>query len=157
MTKKKVLLVLICVCFVVLAGFSSQSDARVNVGININIPGFTFAAPPVMAVIPGTYIYFAPDAGIDVLFYEGYWYRPYQGYWFRAGGYDGPWYRIPRGRVPGAIIGLPPDYRHVYREYPRRSYREFHSNWRTWHRSGYWGRDKAWRAGRRYHEERRHH
>jgi hypothetical protein len=58
--------------------------------------------------------------------------------------------------VPAAIIGLPPDYRHVYREYPRRSYREFNSNWRTWHRSGYWYKDKAWQAGRghgRYQEK----
>jgi hypothetical protein len=156
MTKNKFLPVFICVCFLLLAGFASHSDARVNVGININISGFTFAAPPVMAIVPGTYVYFAPDAGIDILFYGGYWYRPYQGYWFRARGYDGPWYRISRGGVPAAIIGLLPDYRHVYREYPRRSYREFNSNWRTWHRSGYWYKDKAWQAGRghgRYQEK----
>ena len=116
MKKSRFLPVLICVCFLVLAGFSSQADARVNVGININIPGFTFAAPPVMAVIPGTYVYFAPDAGIDIFFYRGHWYRPYKGYWYRSSGYDGPWGYIATGRVPGALIELPPDYRHIYRE-----------------------------------------
>jgi hypothetical protein len=156
MTKNKFLLVLTCVCLLVPAGFASQSDARVNVGININIPGFTFSAPPVMAVIPGTYVYFAPDAGIDILFYGGYWYRPYEGRWYRSRRYDGPWHYIYRERVPGAIIELPPDYRHVYREYPRRSYREFHRNWRTWESNRYWDRDKSWREGRgRIRHERR--
>ena len=146
--KNKLLPILICICFLVLAGLASQSDARVNVGVNINIPGFTFPAPPVMAVIPGTYVYFAPDAGIDILFYGGYWYRPYDGRWYRSRYYDGPWRYIYRGGVPNAIIGLPPDYRHIYREYPRRNYREFHRNWRTWENNRYWDRDRAWREGR---------
>jgi hypothetical protein len=148
MTKNKFLLILICLGFLVLTGFASQSDARVNVGININIPGFTFSAPPVMAVIPGTYVYFAPDAGIDILFYGGYWYRPYDGRWYRSRHYDGPWGYVTHERVPRAIIGLPPDYRHTYREYPRRSYREFHRNWHTWESNRYWEKDKAWREGR---------
>jgi hypothetical protein len=141
--------------FLVLTGFSSQGNAGVSVGVGINIPVFTFAAPPPMVVIPGTYAYFAPEADVDIVFYQGFWYRPYEGRWFRGRGYNGPWGVIGPAGVPRVLIDLPPDFRHAYRDHPRIGYRDFHRNWRGWERNRHWERDERWRAGRGHerHEE----
>jgi len=134
---------------------AATSDARVDVSVGISLPAYTFSAPPPLVVIPGTYAYFAPDAAVDIVFYHGYWYRPYQGYWYRARGYNGPWASIAPARVPRVIVELPPDYRHVYREHRRIDYGDFHRNWKRWERNKYWERDERWREGRHgeHHEE----
>jgi len=132
----------------VLTGFTSQSYGGVRVGIGINLPAYTFAAPPPVVVIPGTYAYYAPDADVDIVFYSGYWYRPYEGHWFRSRGYNGPWATVAPGRIPGALLQLPPDYRHAYREHPRIEYRNFNRNWRNWEKRRHWERDERWREGR---------
>ena len=161
MKAKKLGLLVAGALFLVLTGFSSQGSAGVSVGVGINIPVFTFAAPPPMVVIPGTYAYFAPEADVDIVFYQGFWYRPYEGRWFRGRGYNGPWGVIGPAGVPRVLIDLPPDFRHAYRDHPRIGYRDFHRNWRGWERNRHWERDERWRAGRGHekgherHEERR--
>ncbi len=131
----------------VLTGFMARSEARVDVNIGINIPAFTFAAPPSLVVIPGTYVYFVPGIDVDILFYHGYWYRPYEGRWFRARSYRGPWAFIPPGRVPPVLVDLPPDYRNIPPGYRAIPYREFNRNWSRWERERYWERDERWRRG----------
>lgn len=137
------------VTLLVLAGFSAQSYARVDVNIGIGIPAFRFAAPPPLVVIPGTYAYFAPDVDIDIVFYHGYWYRPHEGRWYRARGYNGPWAYLAPSRVPRVLIDLPPDYRNIYSGHRRLEYRDYNRNWRNWERNKYWERDEHWREGRR--------
>ncbi len=151
--KHGIKLLIIGATFVILAGFSARSDARVNIGIGINIPLFTFAAPPPLVVIPGTYAYFVPDVDVDILFYHGYWYRPYGGRWYMSRAYNGPWAFIAPARVPRVLIGLSPDFRHLYGGYRHIEYRDFNRNWRRWERDRYWDRDERWREGR--HVERR--
>jgi len=146
-TWKKYSLV-VAIMVVVLAGLSSLSDARVDVNIGINLPAYTFAAPPSLAVIPGTYVYFVPGIDVDVLFYHGYWYRPYEGRWFRSSSYMGPWGFVAIGRVPHVLIDLPPDFRRIPPGYRLIPYREFGRNWRKWERDRYWERDEWWRGGR---------
>lgn len=148
MKTKKLGFLLAGALFLVLTGFSSQSNAGVSVGIGINIPAFTFAAPPAVVVIPGTYAYYAPEADVDIVFSHGFWYRPYEGHWFRARSYNGPWRLIAPARVPRVLIDLPPDFRRIYREYPRIAYRDFKRNWRRWEKNRYWERNERWRAGR---------
>jgi hypothetical protein len=141
----------------VLSVFSTQSNAGVNVNVGINRPPFIFPVPPPMVVIPGTYSYFAPEADIDIVFYQGYWYRPYEGRWFRSRGYNGPWGYITPPRIPRALIGLPPDFRHRYREYPRIKHHDFNRHWRDWERHKHWEKDDRWREGRvREHHDDRH-
>ncbi|HET6513743.1 MAG TPA: hypothetical protein VFG09_01165 [Thermodesulfovibrionales bacterium] len=142
----------------VIGDFSAQSQARVDVSVGINIPAYTFPAPPPMVVIPGTYAYFAPNAEIDIVFYHGYWYRPYESRWYRARAYNGPWTYLAPARVPSVLIQVPPDYRHRYRDQRHIEYRDFHKNWRRWERSRYWERDERWREGRpEEHRERGRH
>jgi hypothetical protein len=130
-------------------GFSAQSEARVDVNIGISIPAYRFAAPPALVVIPGTYAYFAPDVDIDIVFYQGFWYRPHEGRWYRARAYNGPWGYIAPARVPSVLIELPPDYRRLYSGHRHIAYREFNRNWRSWERNKYWEKDERWREGRR--------
>ena len=124
-------------------------EATAAVGININIgppPRYVIPAPPPVVVIPGTYVYAVPDIDVDILFYQGYWYRPHQGYWFRARSYNGPWVYLAPPQVPRVLIELPPDYRRPPPGYRRIPYGQFKKNWGAWDRQRYWDRDKEWRT-----------
>lgn len=155
--RREMSFLVIVMALTALLGFAVQSDAGVNIGIGINIPAFTFSAPPPLVVIPGTYAYFVPDVDVDVLFYHGYWYRPHGNRWYRATAYNGPWVYISAGRVPRVLVDLPPDYRHVYAGHRHIEYRDFNRHWRSWERNRYWERDEHWREARHRerHEERR--
>jgi len=118
--------------------FAPQSNAGVNVSINIPLPGLVLGAPPVMAVIPGTYVYVAPEADADLFFYQGYWYRPYDGRWYVSVDFNGPWGFLAFNRVPRALINLPPAYRSVPPAYPRMPYGMVRKNWRTWEEERHW-------------------
>ena len=132
---------------------SAQSEAA-RVDINIALPPVVFSSPPPLVVIPGTYAYFAPGVDADILFYQGYWYRPYEGRWFRAKSYNGPWATIAGDRVPAVFLDIPPDFRHVWHERPHIPYGDFNRNWKRWERDRYWERDKQWMEERHRHEGR---
>ncbi len=146
---------LFCVIGILMAAsglcLTASSFAGVHVGIGINLPVYTFAAPPELVVIPGTYAYTVPDAGVDIIFYQGYWYRPYEGGWYRSRGYNGPWGYVDRHRVPGFFYSLPPDYRH-HAGYERIPYGHLKKNWRGWERDRHW--DKHHEDFRRGHGDR---
>jgi len=148
MEMKKVWFTVSGVLLLSLTVFSDQSHAFVNVSIGVHIPAYTFSTPPRMVVIPGTYAYSVSDINADILFYRGYWFRPYGGRWYRSISYNGPWVHISAPLVPRALVNLPPHYRSISPEYRRISYGEFHGNWRRWEKERYWERDEQWRAGR---------
>lgn len=159
MYRKSLISFFVVPLLLIMAGIST---AGVNVNVNIGPPPvYTFAEPPELVVIPNTYVYFAPGVDLDIVFYHGYWYRPYNGYWYRGKGYNGPWHHIGRERVPRYIINLPPDYRRSYRDYPRIPYGHVHSNWNRWEREKYWNKrqwkheQNEWKHERR--EDRREH
>jgi hypothetical protein len=131
-----------------------DSGAEVNVNIGVGLPSLVIPAPPVMIVIPGTYVYYPPEVGVDIFFYRGYWYRPYGGRWFISAEYNGPWGAVAIGRVPRAIRGLPPTYRHVPPGYERLPYGEVRKNWRAWERDRRWDRHERGREPRRERGER---
>jgi hypothetical protein len=136
MKRKSVISFFVLPLLLIMAGFST---AGVNVNVTIGPPPvYTFPGPPELVVIPNTYVYFAPGVDLDIVFYHGYWYRPYSGYWYRSSGYNGPWHHIGRERVPRYIINLPPDYRHAYYNNPRIPYGHVRSNWNRWERERYW-------------------
>ena len=132
-------------------GWTGQSGAEINVNVGVFAPppAYVVPAPPPVVVIPGSYVYFAPGLDVDMLFYHGYWWRPYQGRWYRSGSYNGPWGYIRGERIPRAIIALPPDYRHVPPGHERIPYGQLKKNWSRWETEKHWDR----REGR--HEERR--
>ena len=125
----------------------SSAGVNVNVGIGIPLPPpFVIPAPPPMIPIPRTYVYYPPTIDVEILFFGGYWYRPYRDHWFRARSYNGPWIFVEPGRVPHAVISLPPDYRHVPPGQRHIPYGQFKKNWDRWDRERYWDRDHDWRT-----------
>ena len=137
----------LCLALVAFPGIS-----RAGVGIEIGIPPVNVAigvppplvigAPPEVEVVPGTYVYFAPDVGVDLFFYDGLWYRDYQGRWFSCASYDGPWVFV--ASPPGVLVGLPPNFRVLAAAGPRIAYRDLRANWRTWHSGNYWAKRAFW-------------
>jgi hypothetical protein len=139
MRNLRIRLALIGAIFFLLLGFPRNGISRVNVELQVNLPLLVIFAPPVVAVIPETYVYFCPDVEEDLFFYAGYWYRSYEGDWYRANGYNGPWVHITGANVPRVFYRLPPNYRtmsgYSYRHIP---YRDLTTNWKTWQRGKYW-------------------
>ena len=76
MRTKATNVIFIGIIFVMLMGYSHKSSAEVNVniGIGVPLPHVVIHSPPPVIVIPGTYAYFAPDVGLEIFFYHGYWY-----------------------------------------------------------------------------------
>ncbi len=132
--------------------YPSVGITRVDIDVNITPPPLVISEPPAVIVIPGTYIYFYPEAGEDFFFCGGFWYRPYRTHWYRSGSYAGPWVRIAPARVPYGLRHLPRDFRAMsgYRRIP---YAELHRNWKTWERDRYWEKH-GWN---REEERERHH
>jgi hypothetical protein len=137
---------------------SAEATVRVGVGVNIGLPIVTFRQPPALAVIPGTYAYFAPGVEADIFFSGGRWYRPWAGRWYWARAYNGPWVVAGPGFVvPAPLLHLRPGWRARVVIHERISYDRFHRHWRTWERDRYWERHHDWwRNGKldREHERR---
>ncbi|MGA8178800.1 MAG: hypothetical protein WB792_01990 [Desulfobacterales bacterium] len=142
MKTRTTIAIFIGIMFMTLMGYSTNSDAEVSVriGINVPLPHVVLHAPPPVVVIPGTYAYYAPDAGMEMFFYHGYWYRPHHNRWYRGRGYNGPWENIQHARVPHALRNLPPDFRRTARRHERIRYADFHKNWKTWEKEKHWDR-----------------
>jgi len=142
MRTRKAIAIFVGIMFVMLMVCSPKSSAEVhvNIGIGVPLPQVVIHAPPPVVVIPGTYAYFAPDVGVDIFFFHGYWYRPHHGHWYRARGYNGPWHNIKHGRVPHVFRDLPPGFRDSFRHRERIRHVELEKNWKTWERKKHWDR-----------------
>lgn len=148
-----------------------KSNAEVSVSIGINsppppvyvvpappppVPVYAVPAPPEVVVIPGSYVYYVPNIGVDILFYHGSWYRPHGGNWYRARSYNGPWVHVVPRRVPRALVSLPHDYRHRHPPgRPHIPYGQLKKNWAKWERDKHWDRhDNRGGDGRGRHDDR---
>jgi len=147
--KKKILIAFMGLIF--LAGsflpnevFATDVDVNIGIGIGIPPPHVVIPAPPAVVMIPGSYVYFAPDVGFQLFFYSGYWYLLQNGYWFWAGDYVGPWYYLPPARIPVAFMHLPPHYYKVRPGYKRIPYDHLRRHWREWEREHYKKEVKDW-------------
>lgn len=130
-------LTILAVTLLLLLGFSSKGIAGVSINIGFPLPPpFVFPAPPSVAVIPGTDVYYCPDVGFDVFFYGGNWYRSFEGRWYLATAYDGPWVFV--ASPPVVFLNLPADFRIIVRGERRILFGDLHRNWRDWERDRYW-------------------
>jgi hypothetical protein len=132
--------------------FPIPTMARVAVGISISLPPpIVFAAPPVLIVLPETYVYAVPDLDVDIFFYNGWWWRPWEGRWYRSRNYNSGWgyYRY----VPSFYRGIPSGWRNDYREhrwrghqwnYQRIPHQQVQRNWRNWEKSRHWEKQSTW-------------
>lgn len=106
------------------------------------LPKIILPAPPYVVVIPGTYVYFATDVAVDLLFYHGYWYRPFEGRWYRGTGHNGPWVFLPPHNVPQPLLHLPRDYRRPPPGHQRIPPGQLQKNWRIWEQEKHWDRPR---------------
>ncbi len=130
-------LLVIGALLLVLTGAATQSEA----GVGVPPPPFMFAAPPVVIVIPGTYVYMVPDIDVDFLFFQGYWWRPYEGRWYRSRDYKGGWRYIEPRSIPRGLRALPQDYRHrITPGHERIPHGDVQRNWKKWEKEKHWDR-----------------
>lgn len=152
MKMSKSLLLIIGALLLILTESATQSEAGVNVNIGVNLPAIMFAAPPEVVVIPGTYVYMVPDMDVDILFYQGYWWRPYEGRWYRSRDYKGSWRYVAPASIPRGLRALPQDYRHrLSPGYERIPHRDVKKNWKKWEKNKHW--DKRSEQGHGGHGE----
>lgn len=122
---------------------ASQAEININIGINAPLPSIVISSPPAVVVIPGTYVYIAPDLDEDIFFFRGYWYRPHKERWYRASDYNGSWIVI--SKVPSALMELPPDYRRVSRGHEHIPYGQVKKNWKKWEEEKRWeSHERKW-------------
>jgi hypothetical protein len=155
---RKLCLLVIGALLLVLTGSANKSEAGISVNIGVNLPAYRFAGPPEVVVIPGTYVYMVPDIDVDILFFQGYWWRPYKGHWYRSRDYKGSWRYVEPRRIPRGLRGLPHDYRHrLSPGYERVPHRDLERNWKKWEREKYWDRRGAQGRGRHSENDRWRH
>ena len=119
--------------------------AAVSVDVKVSLPHIELRVPPVLVVVPGTYVYAAPDVPADLVFYQGFWWRPYGGAWYRSNEYNGAWVAMPAQAVPVPVRNLPPNWKQVPPGYERMPYGQVKQNWPVWERERHW--DKAEHRG----------
>jgi hypothetical protein len=148
--KKNILMVWsVAAVFLWLTAIPAPTSAGVNVNIGISIPPpppLLIPGPPPVMPIPRTYVYYAPTIDVDILFFGGYWYRPYRDHWFRSRSYNGPWLYLQPPHVPRVLLELPPGYRSLPPGYRPIPYGQFKKNWHRWEKEKYWDRDRDWRT-----------
>jgi hypothetical protein len=113
-------------------------------------PVYSVTGQPTVVVIPGTYVYVIPGISVDILFYNGAWYRPYEGRWYWSRSYRGPWGYMRPMDVPPVLTGLPPRHEWAPPGHQRIPYGQLKKNWKRWEREGYWERDEEWQRGRHH-------
>lgn len=127
--------------------------AQVSISVNIGLPpAVVFAAPPQVIVLPDTDdVYVVPDIGIDLFFWNGWWWRPWEGRWYRSRYYDRGW--VHYRQTPRFYYDVDPSWRAYYRDRDWRGYRwdyeripdqRLRQNWNSWRSNGYWQRQRAW-------------
>jgi hypothetical protein len=161
MRKRVFVTVFVAMMLMVSLDYSDGVIGATNAHAAVKIPlppPFLIPAPPPVVVIPRTYVYTVPDIEVDILFYHGYWYRPYEGRWYRSRSYNGPWRYLPARSVPRPLIELPPEHHRIPPGYRRIPYGDLRKNWSGWERRRHWDKDREWREGwRERHEERERH
>ena len=90
---------------------ATAATAAADVTINIAPPPpLIVAAPPRLVVVPGTPVYYAPAASINLFAYQGRYYTLYGDRWFVATGPGHPWVYVPVKRVPARVRAVPVAY-----------------------------------------------
>lgn len=123
------------------AGAAMTAPADVDVNVNIGLPVLAVGPDPVMAVVPGTYVYFVADLDGDLFFYQGYWWRVHKGRWHRSAAAGGPWKFFRK--VPHPLLNLPPGWRNLPPGHARLKHSEVKRNWKQWEKEKRWDKKEV--------------
>jgi len=129
--------------------------ARAQVNVNIEFPlppPIAYPGPPDVIALPDTNdVYVAPSIGVDLFFWNGWWWRPWEGRWYRSRYYDRGWVFFQK--VPSFYFDVEPGWRGYYRDhnwhgqpwnYEWITNQRLQQNWKSWHTTQYWGRQATW-------------
>ena len=131
----------------------TMAAVDVNVGISIPLPPLiTFELPPNVVVLPDTNsVYAVPSIGVDLFFWNGYWWRPWEGRWYRSPYYDRGWAYY--NSVPRFYFDVDPYWRGNYQNhnwhghiwnYQPVPHSELQRNWKSWQSNHYWDKKQTW-------------
>jgi len=121
-----------------LSGMGYQAVAQISVGVDL--PGVSIGVGaggyPDMTEVPGYPVYYAPQLGYNLFFYDGlYWVYAGDG-WYSSTWYNGPWDSVAPQYVPLFVLRVPVRY---YREPP--AYFRGWSRDESPHWGEHWGQD----------------
>lgn len=138
---------------------AAHANAELNINIGIGLPAKKVAVveAPVVVVIPGTYVYIAPDLDDDVFFYRGRWWKWHRSKWHRADDFGGPWIVISIGNTPRALRHLPPHYRDLPPGLERIPPGHVKQHWKRWEDEHHWEKNREWREHGEKHKEHKNH
>jgi hypothetical protein len=108
----------------------ASAGVDVNVNIGIPFPGFRVEADPEMVLVPEARVYFAPRVGVDLFFFDGFWFTRDRDRWYRGPDYRGPWREVPPRRVPPPVFRMRPDYRDHWGRERHIPYGQLKKHWR---------------------------
>ena len=118
------LLGFVLVSAILVVGAEGMSRPPVRARIDVNVP-VVVSEPPEVVIMPDTGIYYVPSSGVDIFFYNNYWWSRRGDGWYRTRQYNGSWGFVQRSYVPAPLFRVPRNYRVVYRN-------ERHINYRQW-------------------------
>jgi|SRR5208283_2269267 len=150
---KKLLLGTILLALAIVVPIPTMAGVDVNVSLGFPLPPpIVFPAPPDVIAMPDTNdVYVAPSIGVDLFFWNGWWWRPWEGRWYRSYYYDRGWAFY--NRVPRFYFDVDPGWRAYYRDhnwnghpwnYERIPNHRLQQNWKSWHTNRYWERQGTW-------------
>jgi len=93
---------------------SANAQAQVSVGIQYSIPGVSIGINvgdyPQLVRVPDYPVYYAPNVGFNLFFYDGLYWAYHGDYWYASHWYNGPWGRADHYAVPYFILRVPVRY-----------------------------------------------
>ena len=104
----RVLMLAAAAAMVVTTTSATAQDVKINIGLGV--PPVVITTPPPLVVVPGTSVYYAPDASANLFVYKGRYYTVANGVWLMASAYAGPWAVIQIGQVPAPVVAVPIEY-----------------------------------------------
>ncbi len=96
----------------VLLGASASAGAQVS--IQLGVPGvrigIRIGGYPNLVAVPGYPVYYAPQLGTNLFFYDGLYWVYAQDQWYASSWYDGPWDMVAPESVPYFVLRVPVRY-----------------------------------------------
>ena len=133
------------IAMAMLIGAPLAAASDVSFSIGINVPMY-----PQFVRVPEYPVYYAPQAGINLFFYDGMYWAYQNDNWYASSWYNGPWQMVGPQYVPVYILRVPVRYyqappRYFYGwatnqpprwdQYWGASWARERQGWQTWNRN----------------------
>ena len=96
------------------APMMQAAPAAAQVSIGISIPGISIGIHqpfyPELVLVPGSPVYYAPQAQANYFFYDGLFWVYQDDRWYSSAWYDGPWDLVDPYYVPLFVLRVPVHY-----------------------------------------------